>query len=202
VAGRRLPPTAEGSCRREECLPVGHGPTSRCSLGRRNAFAVGLLLLVPLAGCTSTRSQKEAVGLIGGAATGALIGTGIGGVAAIAIGAVAGGFAGDRIGHSLDERDRAEARRAERSAVILGKPIVWHNRRSGHSGTVRPIKTFVDAHGRKCREFSHTIVIDGQKQTGIGVGCREKGGRWVLEGEPMPPASPLRAEAPRSSYVK
>ena len=172
-------------------------PTGRRSLGRRIAVAAGPLLLVLLTGCSSTDSQKEVVGLVGGAATGALIGTGIGGIAAIAVGAVAGGIAGDRIGHALDERDRAQAHRAERSAVRLGKTVAWHNRSSRHSGTVQLIKTFVNAHGRQCREFSHTIVIDGHKQTGIGIGCREKGGKWVLEGGPVAPAPSLRAESAR-----
>jgi surface antigen len=150
-----------------------------------SVFAI-LLSATLLAGCQGAPGRDETAGLIAGAAGGLLIGTGIGSIAALAIGAVAGAVAGDRIGYELDERDRARAARAERHAVTVGKPTVWHNPASHHAGTVRPApRRFVDGQGRSCRRFSHVVIIDGREETASGIGCRNPDGQWVLSEGPL-----------------
>ena len=163
----------------------------------RRAALFPVLLSMFVAGCTGAPGRDETVGLIGGAVGGFLIGTGIGGVAALAIGTAAGGLVGDRLGHALDERDRASARRAERRAVILGKRAAWYNPASDHRGTVRASGTFTDERGRTCRKFSHVIKIDGHDETGTGIGCRNQNGQWTLRGGPIPPQTSVHASNDR-----
>ena len=137
-----------------------------------------------LAGCEGTLGDKERLGLIGGAIGGLVVGAGVGGVAVIAIGAATGAFAGDRVGHTLDDRDRARARAAEEQSVILGKPTVWRSPETATGGRVDPSGEYVDGRGRTCRAFSHIVTIEGEETTANGVGCQNPDGTWTLQGRP------------------
>lgn len=154
--------------------------------------AVALLGLT-LGACAGTPSTgagpRENTGTLIGAVSGALIGSQIGGgtaarVGAAAAGAVIGGMIGNRIGQSLDERDRQMAYAAENEALTdgpPGAPVGWRNPQSGHYGTVVPGPSY-DRAGNTCREYSHTIYINGQPESARGTACRNPDGTWSVVG--------------------
>ncbi len=149
---------------------------------------------VALAGLTLTAcagdpyggaGPRENTGTLIGAVSGALIGSQIGGgtaarVGAAAAGAVIGGLIGNRIGQSLDARDRRMAYAAENQALRdgpPGAPVGWRNPQSGHYGTVVPGPSY-DRAGDICREFTHTIYINGRPESARGTACRNPDGTW------------------------
>ncbi len=84
----------------------------------------------------------------------------------------------------LDERDRQRAHAAEMRALKSGEPgapVGWRSPDSGRYGTVVPGPAY-QSKGMTCREFSHTIYIDGQPQTTRGTACRGPDGGWTPVG--------------------
>jgi surface antigen len=84
------------------------------------------------------------------------------------------------IGAALTDRDRQRAYAAEMQALQHGEPGVpvgWHNRDSGHRGTVVPGPPYQE-NGQTCREFSHTVYVDATPQTARGTACRNADGSW------------------------
>ncbi len=157
---------------------------------RTAAVALAGLTLAACAGDTYTRAgPRENTGTLVGAISGALIGSTIGGgtaarVGAAAAGAVIGGFIGNRIGQSLDERDRQMAYAAEIQALDSGPPgapVGWRNPQSGRYGTVVPGPSY-DRAGNTCREFTHTIYINGRPESARGTACRNPDGTWSVVG--------------------
>lgn len=142
-----------------------------------------------LAGCANDPSvgPRQETGAVAGALAGGALGALLGGrgtgsrVAGAAIGAVAGGILGGAIGASLDERDRRIAYDAEMRALESGEagaPTSWQGERRGAYGTVVPGPYYV-SRGLRCREYSHTIYIDGRPQTARGAACRNPDGTWT-----------------------
>ncbi len=144
--------------------------------------AVGLIGAT-LAGCQTAQDNPNTVG---GAAIGALAGGVIGQVVggntgATLIGAAAGGLIGGMIGNSLDQQDQARARAAETQALEYGNPgapVSWRGD-SGAYGTIVPGPAYARGGSPKCREFTHTIYINGQPQTARGTACRNPDGTWT-----------------------
>ena len=142
--------------------------------------AAGLLALV-LAGCAGEPGPRTDTGIVLGALTGGLIGaaTNRGPGAAIA-GALIGGLVGGAIGNALDEEDRRMAYAAELEALESdgpGVPRSWRGRRAyGNivAGPPYPYRAF-----QRCREYSHTIYIEGRPHTARGVACRNPDGSWT-----------------------
>lgn len=129
---------------------------------------------------------REAGGTAAGAIVGAVIGSQIGGgvgerVAAGVAGAAIGGLIGNRIGAALDDEDRQRAYMAQMDALERGNsgaPVAWENPDSGRRGTIVPGPAY-DRSGTKCREFTHTIYIDGRPQIARGAACRNPDGTWT-----------------------
>jgi surface antigen len=165
-------------------------------LGRRSsrrsmaafALALGLAacqengagLETPLGGTSAT------VGTLGGAAGGGLIGSKFGGgsgstIATIA-GTLAGGYLGHQLGESLDQADQVQAATAERQALGSNSPTSWTDPDTGASGEVTPMRSFEDSAGRECREYAHVITVQGRRQSGTGIACRQPSGNWSLVG--------------------
>jgi surface antigen len=150
-----------------------------------NAVAIGMLLLVPLTGCqTMADNPKTTIGGLGGAATGGLIAAAAGGGGAgIAAGVIGGALLGGLIGNMLDQRDKEMQAKAASQALETapaGKPVVWQNPDSGHSGTVTPTRTYQTAQGTYCREYTQTVTIDGKKENSYGTACRQPDGSWKI----------------------
>ena len=152
------------------------------------AIALGAAALSACAGNPETGTgPKENTGTLLGAITGAVIGSQFGGgagerAAAAVAGAAIGGLVGNRIGASLDEEDRARAYAAEMDALERGRagaPITWRSP-SGRYGTIVPGPYYQQA-GARCRQYTHTIYIDGKPQTARGVACQNSDGTWETQ---------------------
>lgn len=129
---------------------------------------------------------RENVGAVSGAVAGGVIGSQIGSgsdrVVATAIGALAGGLIGAEIGRSLDERDRQEALAAEYRALEFGRagrPVAWRNDASGIYGEVVTGAGY-EVNSLDCRDYTHTIYIDGRPRVARGTACRQPDGTWRI----------------------
>ncbi len=132
---------------------------------------------------------KENTGTLVGALAGGLIGSQIGGgtgerIAAGVAGAALGGIVGNRIGASMDEEDKQRAYAAQIQALESGPsgaPVAWRNPSSGRYGSVVPGPAY-DQGAMKCRQYTHTIYINGQPQAARGAACRNPDGTWTPVG--------------------
>lgn len=153
----------------------------------KHVLAVALIA-ANVAACTQTASgpagPREGVGTVAGVVAGGLIGSqfgsGSGRVVGALVGATAGGLIGNAIGRSMDEEARRQAFAAEYRALehgAPGAPVAWRHER--YYGTVTP-GAYSERQGyARCREYAHTIYIDGQPETARGVACRQSDGTWV-----------------------
>jgi surface antigen len=115
--------------------------------------------------------------------SGATVGTlGPEAAAASVAGTMAGGNFGKRLGSQFDDSARGAAASAERRALADNTPAEWRDPQSGVSGRVRPLRSFIDAAGRECREYRQTVTIAGRSQSGTGIACLHSGGDWSLVG--------------------
>lgn len=117
-----------------------------------------VLLAVNIGGCAATTGPKAAGG------------------------ATLNGFLSNRIGAALDDEDRRRAYAAQLRALESGPsgaPVAWRNPDSGHYGNVVPGPAY-DLNGGPCREYTHTVFIDGQLQTQRGTACRNPDDTWSV----------------------
>ncbi|HEX6843243.1 MAG TPA: RT0821/Lpp0805 family surface protein [Stellaceae bacterium] len=154
-------------------------------------------LIIALAGChaiygdhTATTSEAPPAPAAAETTTEAPPG-GSGGTAAtvgagtttdLAAGTLAGSYFGRRLGSQFDDTARQAAATAERRALADNAPADWSDPRSGASGRVRPLRSFTDAAGRQCREYSQTVKIAGRSHSDTGISCLESAGNWSLVG--------------------
>ena len=82
------------------------------------------------------------------------------------------------MGSKLDENDRRAAGLAQLSAIESGTPKSWRGR-AGAYGFIEPGKEGQRAEG-VCRDYSHTIYVDGRPQTGKGLACKGQNGGWRI----------------------
>ena len=152
-------------------------------------FVASALLALSLAACSADSGPKEVGGTAAGAVTGGLIGNAIGGsagnrIAGTVIGAALGGLVGNRLGAALDDEDRRRAYAAQMQALNTGPsgaPVAWRNPESGRYGNVVPGPAYQD-NGAYCRQYTHTVYVDGQPQVGRGTACRNPDGTWTIVG--------------------
>ncbi|KAB2882500.1 MAG: glycine zipper 2TM domain-containing protein [Pseudorhodoplanes sp.] len=160
---------------------------------RSFGLATLLLATVVLTGCAGDPNTgagpRENTGTLVGALAGAAIGSQIGGgtgerVAAGVAGALIGSMIGNRIGAAMDDEDKRRAYEAQMAALEngpSGAPVAWRNPDSGRYGSIVPGPAY-DRRGAKCRDFTHTIYIDGRPQTARGIACRNPDGTWTPAG--------------------
>lgn len=136
---------------------------------------------IAVAGCNSPNTAMgTAVGATAGGLIGSTIGSGSGRVVATAIGIAAGGLIGNRIGAALDEQDRRRAMEAEYRALQYGPPeapVVWRSPDSNVYGEVVPGNAYQRG-GYDCRDYTHTVYIDGRPEVARGTACRQPDGTW------------------------
>ncbi|MFV0296825.1 MAG: RT0821/Lpp0805 family surface protein [Hyphomicrobiaceae bacterium] len=121
-----------------------------------------------------------AVGAVAGGILGSAVGRGKGRIAGGIVGAVAGGIVGSEIGKSMDEQDRILAQQAEYKAFEhgeAGQPVRWQNAEDGRYGEVVPTARY-RRDDQDCRDYSHTIYIDGRPRVARGTACRGPDGSW------------------------
>lgn len=149
----------------------------------RKTAAWAILMAFLLVGCESV-GTKTTVGGLGGAAAGGLLGAALGGGGTgIAAGTILGGLLGGAIGNRMDAADRDRASTAATSALESapsGQSVAWRNPDSGNTGAVTPVRTYQDASGQYCREYTQTVTIGGEKHQSYGTACREPDGRWRI----------------------
>jgi surface antigen len=153
-------------------------------------IAIGVALGSGLVGCAGDprtgTGPKENTGTLVGALAGAAIGSQFGGgtgerIAAGVAGAAIGGILGNRIGSAMDDEDKQRAYAAQMDALETGRsgaPVAWENPDSGRRGSIVPGPAY-DRRGTKCREYTHTIYIDGRPQVARGAACRNPDGTWT-----------------------
>ena len=88
------------------------------------------------------------------------------------------GVSGGAAGAKLTEADRKAAGEAQLSAIESGQRKSWRGKQ-GSFGFVEPKPESAQAEGT-CREYSHTIYVDGRPQTGNGRACRGAAGGWRI----------------------
>ncbi len=151
----------------------------------RKAHILAAMAIVPmLAACGPDGPSNADTGLIvGGVAGGILgnqVGKGSGNVLATVAGAMIGGIVGSEIGRSMDEQDRLLAERAEYAALEEGdsdRPRRWRNAKNGRYGDVTPGRPYKRGN-IDCRDYTHTVYIDGRRETMRGTACRNPDGTW------------------------
>jgi surface antigen len=143
------------------------------------AIAVVSAASLSLAGCMGNGPNQDA-GTLFGAATGAIVGgaLGNGSLGAVAAGAVIGGFLGNAIGSELDANDQRLAMNAQYQALDAGPtgaPVQWRGRRNyGNVVAGSPYRV----NDYNCRDYTHTIYIDGRPEIARGTACRQPDGTW------------------------
>jgi surface antigen len=143
--------------------------------------AVLALSATVLAGCAGDPGPRTASGAAGGALLGGAIGAlSGGGTGNIVAGAIAGGLVGGVLGNALDEEDRRRAYAAEMQALEYGgpgTPVSWQGQQ-GARGTIVPGPYHSRGAHQRCRDYSHTIYIQGRPEVARGVACRNPDGTW------------------------
>jgi len=148
------------------------------------AWATACLILglaADLSGCGSTgpgQGTGTVVGALAGGVVGNQFGSGPGKVAATVAGAALGGILGGAIGAQLDEADRQAAYNAQADALSSGQRRAWRGPDGGY-GYIVPGPEVARAEG-ECREYMHTIYINGRPQTGSGLACLQPDGSWQI----------------------
>lgn len=160
---------------------------------RKTALCAALAL--SLGACQSTGDSAgggglggmttgETVGTLGGAVAGGLVGSRFGGgagkIATIGIGSVLGALAGREAARYLTGNDNQRAATAEQQALNQGGPISWNSPDSGARGTVQPQRTYQNNAGQTCRDYTHTVTVQGQREQARGTACRQPDGSWQL----------------------
>jgi len=75
-------------------------------------------------------------------------------------------------GRSLTDQDRQTAGEAQYAAIETGQRKSWRGK-GGTYGFIEP-----GGQSGSCRDYSHTIYIDGRPKTGNGSACLEANGNW------------------------
>jgi surface antigen len=148
------------------------------------SLAAVLAIAVGVSACGPNGPNKSDQGLVVGAVAGGILGNqvgkGSGKVLATALGVFAGGIVGSEVGRSMDQQDRILAQRAEIDAFERGRSgerVSWRNPDNGRYGEVTPGTSFRRGE-RDCRDFTHTVFIDGRQQAMRGTACRNPDGTW------------------------
>jgi surface antigen len=148
------------------------------------------LIAATVAACAAdpySPTPRQDSGVLTGALAGGALGALLGGrgtgnrVAGALIGATAGGLIGGAIGASLDERDRQMAYQAEMQALETGQPgtaVGWRSEHTSHYGTIVP-GPYYQSTGRRCRQYTHTVYINGRPEVARGTACRNPDGIWT-----------------------
>ncbi len=125
-----------------------------------------------------------------GAGTGALLGAAVAGggtgnrLAGAAVGGLLGGLSATASAPRSTTRNKRRAYEAQMDALERGPSgaaVSWKNPDSGRYGTIVPGPSYQES-GRNCRQFTHTIYIDGRPQTARGTACRNPDGTWASVG--------------------
>lgn len=142
----------------------------RMKTGLRGAFFPLLLAAVTVSGCTTTSGGKTA---LGGSSSGGLSGPGT------YITALQGGLVSRNTATQLSKADMQRALEAEYRALEAapgGQPVVWQGK--GVSGSVVAAAPY-QVGSQNCRQYSHTLTVEGRETATRGAACRNPEGAWT-----------------------
>jgi surface antigen len=127
-----------------------------------------LLVAAVLSGCNTTKSASS---------SGSLFSSGKPSASAAFITALQGGIVG-RTGIALSDSDKQRAIEAEYRALegaAVGQPVVWSGRNvSGKVIAAAPYQVG----SQNCRQYTHTVTVDGKDTVARGSACRNDDGSW------------------------
>lgn len=127
-----------------------------------------------LGGCASSGSR-------GSSLVGSFAGTSSAGRNA-GTAAIGNGLIGGAGGAALAAGDRRLALEAEYQALEYtpaNRPVSWTGTNGGIAGEVVAYQPY-RVGSQDCRQYAHTIIVDGQRQTMRGAACRNEDGSWSL----------------------
>lgn len=125
--------------------------------------------------------NKDQVGGLGGAGTGAIVGQAIGhNTEATLIGAAVGGMLGYIVGNEMDKYDRQELNHVYERGVS-GQTSSWVNPDKGTQYQVTPQPAYTAANNQVCRKAEVTAIIDGKAEKTYTTACRDDYGHWQLQ---------------------
>lgn len=96
-------------------------------------------------------------------------------------GTITAGVVGATIGFTLTGSDGQRALAAEYQALqegVAGVPVLWQGATSGVYGEVIPGPLYT-INEYECRDYAHTIYVNGVREAGRGTSCRTAGGPWT-----------------------
>lgn len=151
-----------------------------------------ILMTAGLTGCASNTGPKQGAGQLLGGVAGALIGSqfghGDGKLVGVAVGALAGAAFGGLIGEKLDRDDKALAQRTMMSTLEHApdnQVQSWRNPNNCHSGNFKVTCTEeLPRDNLVCRDYVHTVIIDGRQEQVHGRACRDmrdRRGEWFVQ---------------------
>ncbi|MCR4269215.1 hypothetical protein [Nitratireductor sp. ZSWI3] len=100
------------------------------------------------------------------------------------IGIEGGGLINGELGSSLTRQQRRLAIEAEYRALEstpAGQDVVWRDGGSGRGGTVRAAQPY-RVGSQDCRQYVHSVEINGVPREARGTACRNDNGSWTLLG--------------------
>ena len=152
------------------CRPLHEERRSqRMKTGLRGAFFPLLLATATVSGCTTTSGGGTA------GAGGPVKPTGAG----VYITALQGGLVSRNSATELSKADMQRALEAEYRALEAapgGQPVVWQGK--GVSGSVVAAAPY-QVGSQNCRQYSHTLTVEGRETATRGAACRNADGAWA-----------------------
>ena len=128
---------------------------------------------------TSSADIGTVVGGIIGGILGSKIGKGDGKTLATIAGVIVGATIGNSVGESMDEADRYCAGQAFVNAED-NQSVEWVNPDTQRQYTVTPDNSYTRDSGRYCRDYTSSVVINGQRDQATGTACRDNSGNWQI----------------------
>jgi len=125
-----------------------------------------LLVAVALSGCVTTKSAVSR-GIFSSRPS----------ASAAFITALQGGIVG-RSGVTLSDSDKQRALEAEYRALegaAVGQPVLWSGK--GVNGKVVAAAPY-QVGSQNCRQYTHTLTVDGKDTVTRGAACRNDDGGW------------------------
>lgn len=94
-------------------------------------------------------------------------------------GSITAGLVGSSVGRGLSAADQQRALAAEYQALefgVAGVAVAWSS--GGVSGQVVPGPLYT-VNEYECRDYTHTIIVNGASEAGRGTACSRAGGAWA-----------------------
>lgn len=136
-------------------------------------IAIPFLAIAALAGCSTTSGGKGDTGVLS-----SWTGDSKKAAKTSVLAALGNGLVGNA---SLEPADRKQALQAEYQTLEYspaGKVVEWKNGSGSRAGEVVAAQPY-QVGSQNCRQYTHTIRIEGTPQSARGTACRNEDGSWT-----------------------